>query len=294
LSYLLLRPIKGERELDPNPAMRDLLGGDEGQAAKADAFARYRDMLRRVGNCASEIGPRPVASHWPFRGSAYRSGGLFYVGQALDGWDAVECSARWWAEEAATVAGRERILQQTASWTAGRPDEPIAGVFEHPGREGSAFWTLGRDIARALNSGLPEPWYAHLAWGNVYPLAHEQLPERNLPRASPRGALKEAQDANVGPLLKDLVDLLEPSRVVIVAGPEYWRDAEAGTGVDFKAAAFPLLRIGRSERQSWIVGYHPRYFRQESARRFGRGTGTNAAYVAAVIRNLDQLEGRTG
>ena len=44
----------------------------------------YDRLLASVGARASEIGDRPVVTHWPHVGSAYR--GLAIVGQAVWGW----------------------------------------------------------------------------------------------------------------------------------------------------------------------------------------------------------------
>jgi hypothetical protein len=253
------------------------------------ALKRYRSLLVEIPRVADQIGPRPIASHWPTRGSAFRPGGMFYVGQALDGWDAAECPARWAALDPEDAEGRERILQGTKGWLSDLP-EPLWGVLQYPWRAGSAFWTLGRDLARGLGYAPAEPWYAHVAWGNIYPLGHEKRVDLDLRADSPRGALKMAQDSVVGPLIVDLVEMLNPGLVMVVAGPEYWEPAEARLGFALPHAAFPLLRAGMAGGRRWIVGYHPRYFRQESARRYGRGTGTNAAYVAAVRRAIDQIE----
>jgi hypothetical protein len=67
-------------------------------------------MLGDVGAHAPEFGDRPIASHWPFVGSQFS--GTMIVGQALAGWDAEECSARWHAIDATSDAGRAAIVAQ--------------------------------------------------------------------------------------------------------------------------------------------------------------------------------------
>jgi hypothetical protein len=258
--------------------------------AETRAIAAFRAILEEVGSRAAEIGPRPVASQWPHRGSAYKPGGLLFAGQALDGWDAPDCSARWWAEEAQTHEGRERILDGTRKWHADRA-EPLWGVLQFPWRRGSSFWTLCGEIVEALEPSEPEPWFSRLAWSNVYPLGHEKRPDLGLRSGSPRGALKEAQDPHVGDLFAAQVEMLDPGRILIVAGPHYWWEAERSMGLDLVRAPFPLIRMGRAAGRSWVVGYHPTYSRQAGGRH-GPEAGTNAYYVNAVRRAFQELEGR--
>ncbi len=259
-----------------------------GDAANMRAIAAYLAILEDVGARAADIGPRQVASHWPHRGSAYRSGGLLFVGQALDGWDAASCPARWWAEEAQTPEGRERILDGTRGWHSDLP-EPLWGVLKSSKRRSSSFWTLCEEIVAALVPDGPDPWYSRLAWSNVYPLGHERRPDLGLRSDSPRGALKEAQDSHVGDLFAGQVEALDPGRILIVAGPHYWWEAERSMGLDLARARFPLIRMGRAAGRSWVVGYHPTYSRQ-AGRRHGPEAGTNAYYVNAVRRAFRELE----
>ena len=201
--------------------------------AEARVVADYHRLLEAIAARADEIGPRPLASHWPHRGSAYRPGGLLFAGQALDGWDAPVTTARWWPTDAMTPNGRERILTGTRAWHRDLP-EPLWGVLQFPWRSGSSFWTLARDVATALAPG-PRPWYSRVAWANVYPVGYEKLESRHLRAGSPSGPLKEAQDPQVGPLFGHLVEMLQPTIVVVVSGPAYWHAAELSLGLDLRA-----------------------------------------------------------
>ena len=158
------------------------------------AVDHFERMLAAVGERAAEIDPRPVASMWPHVGSAYRRGGVFLLGQALDGWDPDECSARWRAPEARTPEGRARIIAGTRAWHADVP-EPIAPVLEIGKRRGSTYWLFTRALVEQLAPGDEAPWYGRYAWGNLYPLGHDR------PKGYPTGALKEAQDEHVAALL---------------------------------------------------------------------------------------------
>lgn len=56
--------------------------------------------------------------------------------------------------------------------------------------------------------------------------------------------------------------MLDARRTVIVAGPGYWAQAERSLGLNLSPAPFPLIRAGRFDGRSWVIGYHPNYSRQ--------------------------------
>jgi hypothetical protein len=252
------------------------------------ALAAYEAILDGVGARAEEMGPRPLVSHWPHQGSAYRSGGLFFAGQALDGWDSALSSARWWPADARTSSGRKRILAGTRSWHTDL-DEPIQGVLQYPNRRRSSFWTLARDVVNALVPDSQDPWYSRFVWGNVYPIGYDKRADFGMRAGSPTGALKDVQDPYVGDLLDALVRMVDAKRIVIVSGPDYWREAEQSLDLGLAPAQFPLISTGRSDGRSWVVGYHPTYSRKAGKRLHGPGAGSNAYYVAAVEQAFDEL-----
>ena len=84
------------------------------------AIDTYLEMLKGVADRADEIGPRVIASHWPFVGSDYRR--LLVVGQALAGWDDRDSSALWTPDAAATKQGRRAILEGTRAWAVSRAE----------------------------------------------------------------------------------------------------------------------------------------------------------------------------
>lgn len=91
--------------------------------------------------------------------------GTLIVGEALAGWDADECSARWLAGEATTEAGRARIVDGTRAWAKARP-EPIDEVLRWSNRRGSPFWGLSQRLMRILEPDAA-PWQSRHAWWNV-------------------------------------------------------------------------------------------------------------------------------
>lgn len=205
----------------------------------------YAELLAAIGDRAAEIEPRPLVSHWPHVGSAYR--GLLVVGQALRGW------GHWWqASEAQTATGRGRIVADTVSVSA-ENSEPLAWVPEHRRVRSSPFWVFSRHLVEALEPG-PEPWYARYAWANLYPVAPEDPP------GNPTGPLMQAQDPFVGPLLLELVEMLNARRVIVIAGPVYWYQAgRTGELSKLTPAEKPLTWRGSAHGRQWIVGYHPKW-----------------------------------
>lgn len=245
-------------------------------SAETRAVGIYDQLLTAIGERAVEIEPRPVASMWPHLGSAYRPGGLFLLGQALQGWDPQACSARWSATEAGTPAGRERILAGTRAWHADAP-EPIATVLEVPKRARSTFWLFSRTLVETLAPDSDRPWVSRYAWGNLYPVGWDN------PGDSPWGPLKEAQDPFVGDLLRAEVDMLDPAEVVIICGPQYWHSAANPAGLDdLPRQDGPLIAAGVVDGRTWVVGYHPRYASQG----FRIGAYAYAALISDTIEGL--------
>jgi len=83
--------------------------------------------------------------------------------------------------------------------------------------------------------------------------------------------------------------MLDARRIVIVAGPGYWAQAERSLGLNLSPAPFPLIRAGRFDGRSWVIGYHPNYSRQSGRRLHGPDAGSNPHYVAAVQRAFSEI-----
>lgn len=208
---------------------------------EAHVIAGYDRLLASIGDRAAEIGDRPVVTHWPHVGSAYR--GLVIGGQAVYGWpdDAKVAAFRDPAERAAMIATiRSRVDKP----------EPLDWIASHAVRT-SPFWRAVRRFVEALEPDIDAPWYARFAWVNLYPSAPEDPP------GNPGGALKEAQDPHVGPLLRAVTDWLDAKRVIATVGPSWWPAANSAGLGDLPEQPRPLLRAGRSDGRTWVVGWHP-------------------------------------
>lgn len=232
------------------------------------ALVLYDRLLASIGERAAEIEPRPLVSHWPHVGTAYR--GLVIVGQALRGWP-----DDWQASEARTAEGRQQILSMTRARNADRPD-PLEWVPSHAKVRNSPFWAFSRHLVEVLEPDETTPWYARYAWVNLYPVAPESPPD------NPGGPLRAAQEPFVGALLNAVIDSLEADRVVVVAGPQFWQPAAVGAGLAGLAnAESPLMAAGRAFGRSWVVGYHPKWasFQHYGATRY-------ASLVAATMRGV--------
>jgi hypothetical protein len=226
----------------------------------------YDALLTSVGSRAGEIGDRPVVTHWPHVGSAYR--GLVIVGQAVYGW-----GDDYRADHFQTEAGRQESIAAFRA-RVDRPD-PLDWIETHSVRT-SPFWRAVRRLVEALEPDLEVPWYARFAWVNLYPAAPEDPP------GNPGGALREAQDPHVGPLLRAVTDWLDAKRIIAVVGPFWWSAAGPAGLADLPEEPRPLLRAGRSGGRTWVVGWHPN---GASHRGFGP-----AAYTHIIVNAVAKVE----
>ena len=229
-------------------------------------IAGYDRLLASIGDRAADIGDRPVVTHWPHVGSAYR--GLVIVGQAVYGW-ADDCTAADLQDPAARAAMIASIKSRVDK------PEPLDWIDTHPVRT-SPFWRAVRRFVEALEPDIDAPWYARFAWVNLYPSAPEDPP------GNPGGALKEAEDPLVGPLLRAVTDWLEATRVIATVGPFWWPAAGPAGLADLPEQPRPLLRAGRSDGRTWVVGWHP-----NGASHRGYGP---AAYTDIIVNAIRATE----
>jgi hypothetical protein len=238
------------------------------------ALDEYDALLESVANRAPEIGDGRLASHWPHVGVDYR--GLVIAGQALQGWDAAVGGARWHARDAQTADGRRAIIDKTRTWFSEAPD-PVGVIATLTNRRSSPFWRLCRDIVEALEPSGRSQWYSRFAWANVYPVGPDEPP------GSPGGPLKEAQDSHVGGLFAAQLDVLDARRVVVICGPAYWgHPSQTPEFESLPAQEFPLLRGGRANGRTVVVGYHPTYARRKHVRA--------DAYATRIVETVEKIE----
>src|SRR5690242_1308684 len=126
----------------------------------------YDRLLAAIGDRADELGDRPIVTHWPHVGSAYR--GLVIVGQAVCGWG----DDRRAAELQASAVRKELVADIRRRAEVPEPIEWIAG---HE-RERTPFWRTMRTFAETLEPEIAAPWYARFAWCELYPSAPESPP----------------------------------------------------------------------------------------------------------------------
>jgi hypothetical protein len=188
------------------------------------ATAAYLHMLGGVADRADRIGNRVIASHWPFVGSDYRR--LVVVGQALAGWDDPRSPALWTPGDVGSKPGRHSVLAATQVWGARTGASPLTEPLRT--RSGSPFWTLSKRVVAALEPDGRSPWYSRYAWWNLFPLGWGDKNQ------SSGGALWMAQVRHVPELFWEVVDLLDPNRIVVLAG-------KRGIRVCLSAAAVATL-----------------------------------------------------
>jgi hypothetical protein len=229
------------------------------------AVTAYDRVLESIGRRADDLGERPVVLHWPHVGSAY--GGLVIVGQALYGWP-----DDFRATQFQTAEGRAEAIGVARKRNRDRA-EPLDWIATNPVRN-SPFWTVARLLADEFQPG-DAPWFGKIAWVNLYPAAPENPP------GNPGWPLREAEDPHVGELLAANVEMLEAHTVVALVGPYWWPTGSAAPFDALEELPRPLLRCGKIDGRTWIVGWHP-----GGASRRGFGPSRYAAMLSEAIRSV--------
>jgi hypothetical protein len=226
---------------------------------------QYDMLLASIGDRAVDIGTRPVVTHWPHAGSAYS--GLVIVGQAVYGW-----ADNYQAVDLRAATKRTEMIASIKS-RVDKP-EPLDWIDTHPVRT-SPFWRAVRRLVEALEPDINAPWYARFAWVNLYPSAPEDPP------GNPGGALREAQDQHVEPLLRAVTHWLETKRVIATVGP-FWPTAGPAGLAGLPEQPRPLLRAGRADGRTWVVGWHP-----NGASHRGYGPAAYAENIVAAVATAE-------
>lgn len=178
--------------------------------------------------------------------------------------------------------GRQSALEVTLSRSSGGGDEPLAWLAAHRVRN-SPFWTTARLISETLEPEAEVPWYGRFAWVNLYPVAPADPP------GNPSGALRAAQDPLVGDLLQATVQMLKARTVIALVGP-YWSLAGTVTPLsELTVQSRPLLRSGRLDDCTWVVGWHP-----GGASRRGWGPRAYADLSLEEVKRVRGLRGGAG
>lgn len=237
------------------------------------AASAYLRMLEEVAVREGDIGPRLIASHWPFVGSDYRR--LLVVGQALAGWDDKSSPALWTADRVRDENGRRVVLDETQAWARSQP-EPMWEVLRFGHRAGSPFWTLSKQVVKTVAPDGDGEWYSRHAWWNLFPLGWGDTNQ------SPTGPLWLAQIGHFAELFWEIVDFLDPTRIVILAGKDYWWHVAGPLGLhDLTPLERPLISAGLRDGRAIVATYHPGA-RLKSVRRaaFAESIGKTLAGMA--------------
>ena len=153
-----------------------------------------------------------------------------------------------------------------------------------PKTRSAAFWRTARYLAESLEPGTSTPWYARIAWANLYPVSWQPVPSRPQDRDfNPTGPLREAQNHHVAGFLLATLRALEARRVVIYGGSYWWPTGVTSPFDALTAAERPLQAAGRLDGMAIDVGYHP-----NGAMRRGWGL---RAYQRMLLDALVDAEG---
>lgn len=209
---------------------------------EGDVASAYEESLRAVGRIAPDIPNATLTSHWLLVGNNFDQG-VLVVGQAVYGW-----IPDWEPGLAAIAEGRRTVLRDTREACAER-DDPMNWIDGHR-VENSPFWRTAHEVVDALEPATT-PWFSRIAWANLYPVAP------NDHKGNPEGPLRQVQTAPAADLLRAVVASLQPSVVLVLAGPYIWPFVEPlGLSVLARAEA-PLTFAGRKDGVIWLTGMHP-------------------------------------
>jgi len=222
----------------------------------------YRSLLGAVAGAGLDEGVQ-LTSHWPVVGTAPRR--LLVVGQAVFGW-----IPNWSVADLQQPEGPRRILSETQE-IFDDADEPMSWIAGNRARS-SPFWRTTRKLVESVYPGSSRPWFSHVAWANIYPVARHDI------KGNPDGALRTAQLPHAAPLLRAVARSLRPDAVVVLGGG-YWWDIANDIRLDGSAqVSRPLLAAGRLDDTPWVAGWHP-----GGAQRRGFGADRYATIVHQTI-----------
>ena len=202
----------------------------------------YDRILTAVGQRAPDISNATLTSHWPLVGRHFDRGVLI-VGQAVFGW-----VTDWVPSEAATAAGRRRILADSRAVFSELAD-PMQWIDGHR-VEHSPFWRTAHEVVDALTPG-DAPWFTRVAWANLYPVAPNDV------KGNPTGLLREIQTAPAAGFLDAIVEALEPRLVLVLAGPYIWPFVQPLGLEVLTPHERPFTLVGIRSGRQWICGMHP-------------------------------------
>jgi hypothetical protein len=227
----------------------------------AEVVDRYRSLLTAVGSVADELDDVTLTSHWPLVGTAPRR--VLVIGQAVFGW-----IPSWHASRLSTPAGVDEILAETLLACYERED-PMDWIVENRARA-SPFWRTVLVMIERLYPDSVSPWYSHVAWANLYPVA------RNDVKGNPDGTLRDVQTRPAAELVDAIARALDPDLTLVLAGTFWWPFTERLALTESLIAERPLLGLGRRHGRPWIIGMHP-----GGAQRRGWGASAYADWLVA-------------
>jgi hypothetical protein len=205
--------------------------------------AKYRRLLEAVRDAGESIGSGQLTSHWPILGASDRR--ILVVGQAVFSW-----IPNWTVSDLRADGGIERILAETQAPCYDR-DDPMSWVAENRVRS-SPFWRCVRHVVERYFEDGATPWYSHVAWANLYPIAPNDI------KGNPAGPLLDVQQPRVAELLDAVVAAVAPAFVLVLAGAYWWGVSPSINLESQLAVERPLFAAGRRSSHPWIVGMHPK------------------------------------
>lgn len=253
--------------------------------------AAYAEMIRSImsAKLSQKSRNQPLIVSWPMVGCKFfEQPEILVVGRSLNGWDKSYNS--WTIDNAEATNRAQSIASSARSEFEKLPTNyccPMAWVpkGESPSPDDyntnrSAFWRVIKAIV--IKIGTPDDsgtWACRTAWSNIAKVSPSQNKDGN-----PSNLLRSAQVAGCVNLLKLEVRELQPKRVLIIAGEDWYRPFTSPFNLNLKKpVAQPASFVGAVARQGdtgWVFTERP------DRRRKG---DTEDTYVNEVVAAFGEL-----
>jgi hypothetical protein len=221
---------------------------------------KYIELLREIAE-SNAAHQQPLTAFWPMRGHHFQPGnGLMIIGRTVNRWQ----DWSWLPSEAEVKSNM--ILSDIRHISENAAKCPMTWVTEYDGIQHryntrrSAFWMVAKEVIQGLLGTLPSfatDWPSHLCYSNlckISPYDGSRLPGRLW-----RTQLKLCID-----LLRLELEVWQPSRVLVLAGDDWYNPFIQALGVDILVTLGDLVEgVGQYQGQKWILAKHPQGKRRD-------------------------------
>lgn len=227
----------------------------------------YKESYNRLLTKVAEYFPDKhgsITSSWVLSGNNYESGeGLMVIGRAPMGTINSKI-VKWLPSEANCTKKKKEIISLIREEAENRVKCPMSWVVRF-GNDSSAcntnrsgFWRVSRKIVLGDDNfkGDIDCWPSYIAWSSLYKVV---LAEGGNPLAS----LKKIQFEECVKLLATELELLNPKRVLVMAGESWYQPfvEQLNVKITHSSSGF-VERVGHYRNQKWVFTQNPQSRRE--------------------------------